>query len=711
MKKIILITFFVVFTFSVSDCILSILPHKEININNIFHIASILPVRQAISSEPGHNFTDGSTVQNARKMVASLDPSSKVGVGNATTTPAQSTFMVGLLSGSISSPMLHLPTGPSPSPYIALGAEHISIGGWKDAKGYTVNSGLAIQGNPYGNWSLGCVLCVSDGPDDFGSAGLQFPLSGLDPRSGASAVVNGDAATATISILQNHRHVRLALMVASFDAGGATLRVPISPEQMAHIPANAYVGTNVLDTANTQPSLPGSYLDNRYRGQISSITATRINVYGWASQQGSTSNRQVPDGTKLDQVHNPGSNQPMIYIGGSGENETANIFETIDADNIYTQIPSEMSAFEAGIEWDANATNFTPSQPYTRQFFTIVDNCNAPGGGGCIQGTETDASHGFLIQSNQLPVLYQAHGRWWSKEFDGSGAKLYSNGPVGMTIGNQKVMASFETLSQAGSQPSNMFVVSTEKHSTNYGNWRDDELHIGGYTNAISSYGASGFTPNNPMGVIAFNHIPSHASIPLFGSTCILGYGVAEGFCERGDGSVTFAQTVTVNGGERSLFSGTTGGAAFNAITNSFHVSGDYEFCTDCTGPYAKTSGEYIVLNGSTWTGLDGSNFISGSAAQQPMQAPSGVMSGSAGFAGNGNQAKFIGPIAATHYDTTGPSQTLSQTKKKQHFEGDRVWCHNCRNQGQSTGQGTGRWIFFDSQSIWRSDDGRLAIE
>lgn len=131
---------------------------------------------------------------------------------------------------------------------------------------------------------MGCVLCIGDGPDDFGHAGLQFSLSGLNSLSGPRSIANRDAATVTLTILQNHRHILFILPIASFDAQGTVLQQPLTPAQIAQIPQNTYISTNLLDTANTHLNKPGTYLDNRFRGQVSSVTETRINVQGQASQ-------------------------------------------------------------------------------------------------------------------------------------------------------------------------------------------------------------------------------------------------------------------------------------------------------------------------------------------------------------------------------------------------------------------------------------------
>lgn len=50
-------------------------------------------------------------------------------------------------------------------------------------------------------------------------------------------------------------------------------------------------------------------------------------------------------------------------------------------------------------------------------------------------------------------------------------------------------------------------------------------------------------------------------------------------------------------------------------------------------------------------------------------------------------------------------TNTLSSIKSGTYTEGTRLWCHDCRATGQATGSGTGRWIYLDSASTWRSDD------
>ncbi|RUT25505.1 hypothetical protein C0V97_11330 [Asaia sp. W19] len=60
----------------------------------------------------------------------------------------------------------------------------------------------------------------------------------------------------------------------------------------------------------------------------------------------------------------------------------------------------------------------------------------------------------------------------------------------------------------------------------------------------------------------------------------------------------------------------------------------------------------------------------------------------------------------APQYGTSNHFQKLAEIAARAHSEGDRVWCHDCLNPGQGHASGTGRWIFMDSASVWRSDDG-----
>lgn len=54
-------------------------------------------------------------------------------------------------------------------------------------------------------------------------------------------------------------------------------------------------------------------------------------------------------------------------------------------------------------------------------------------------------------------------------------------------------------------------------------------------------------------------------------------------------------------------------------------------------------------------------------------------------------------------------NNTFATIKSGSYAEGTRLWCHDCRAVGQASGSGTGRWIYLDSASTWRSDDGLQA--
>lgn len=67
--------------------------------------------------------------------------------------------------------------------------------------------------------------------------------------------------------------------------------------------------------------------------------------------------------------------------------------------------------------------------------------------------------------------------------------------------------------------------------------------------------------------------------------------------------------------------------------------------------------------------------------------------------------------ITAPQYGTNNHYQKLSEIISQKHSEGDRIWCHNCLNHNQKHAHGTGRWIYLDSELVWRSDDGYAALD
>lgn len=54
-------------------------------------------------------------------------------------------------------------------------------------------------------------------------------------------------------------------------------------------------------------------------------------------------------------------------------------------------------------------------------------------------------------------------------------------------------------------------------------------------------------------------------------------------------------------------------------------------------------------------------------------------------------------------------TKTLSTIQGETHTPSNRQWCSDCRSPTQATGAGTGRWIFLDESSTWRTDDGLKA--
>lgn len=51
-------------------------------------------------------------------------------------------------------------------------------------------------------------------------------------------------------------------------------------------------------------------------------------------------------------------------------------------------------------------------------------------------------------------------------------------------------------------------------------------------------------------------------------------------------------------------------------------------------------------------------------------------------------------------------SHTLTTLQSETHQVSDQVWCSDCRAPGESTGSGTGRWVYLNSKSVWKTTDG-----
>ena len=75
-----------------------------------------------------------------------------------------------------------------------------------------------------------------------------------------------------------------------------------------------------------------------------------------------------------------------------------------------------------------------------------------------------------------------------------------------------------------------------------------------------------------------------------------------------------------------------------------------------------------------------------------------------------GAGAQFSVSAHANGYGATNTTKTLAGLKaENSHYISEQVWCSDCLNDGQTTGNGTGRWIFLDRAYSWRSQDGKIA--
>lgn len=76
-------------------------------------------------------------------------------------------------------------------------------------------------------------------------------------------------------------------------------------------------------------------------------------------------------------------------------------------------------------------------------------------------------------------------------------------------------------------------------------------------------------------------------------------------------------------------------------------------------------------------------------------------------FTVNTDQPISTSTSSSSAYQKTKNSQkTFSSIKNESHSEGDKLWCHDCRAPGEATGSGTGRWVYLNSASVWKTSDG-----
>lgn len=428
----------------------------------------------------------------------------------------------------------------------SLGREVVQIGGDYAKFGSTnvaIPMSLSVLGRPYGNFNAGCTLCIFSSDSGMYEGGGQAAISGLDAHSGANAVAGGDLVTVGFYQYDENSPARVVAQAASFGPGVVTLSSPMSDAQMSQLKEGMYIATNVIDPNLVEKE---DFLRFKaYWGYIKSWDATHIYVYDWAVQGGGNSAAgQVPN---IQHLENKllAYKVPMIFAGVANKVFAKNEFMFADGRRVLGDKATAVANQFEREEFDFRAQDWT--KPYSLAFhgWTTSLQCN-----NCNTNAFSEDSYAYLVNgANGLPRAYIAQTVGDALEFSGFSTMLPGNGAPqhvdvngnisDAIVGSNHIMSSFES----GLSSNNKIHMSTiiNRDAVLNNDWHDYSVRLVMDVDSKRDRRA-GLAGGSRMGSIAFNYNAEH-----YRGICLLGGDTNQGLCQEGDGTVNFAENVSLN--------------------------------------------------------------------------------------------------------------------------------------------------------------------
>lgn len=566
-------------------------------------------------------------------------------------------------------------------------------------------SSIVLRGLMDGPDDLGCLMCIANTP--WPVYGSRAPLSGtlVDPTKIPSL---GSFDSAMNEYLSGTVQSNLTFENVTYDAthiympgcgpNATGTCEPLSTEAASHIHANMYVTTNSID-----PSIPqhgfvqGKALDidNTYAALTTGVVSSdgkSISVYGWGVFNGDSyshpwSATDVPS-TTYDTIRNDYGHSE-VSIGSPTGTEVENIYAVIDPDSN----PASRIRFETLKEWDFSYAA-SKDNAGTMNGIVMAFGCsgNATTGGACRHPT-TDST-ALFINGNNLPNGIQTQIPGWGNEYKGYNFYIPGSTAPGTGLnwdfassaGQGNTHTNFESFTPTSTLSNQLVMRSwTQQFSDSTSTtWEDYSVNLGMVIDG-TRWEPSGTTGTH-MGTVSFNWNAAN-----LGGVCLInnqnmntaGMALADpGICVRGDG--------TMHAGYAATFDSSITAAGPVTINGYTNISGNL----------GVENGNSLIL--TPYAGeQDASPYFAANADDTVFLTTSG----------NGDTATFQSAKVKVDTVAVKDARALATIKTETHSAGDHVWCDNCLNSDQTTGNGTGRWVFLDTASAWRSDDGAVAAD
>ncbi|TCS23790.1 hypothetical protein [Acidomonas methanolica] len=561
---------------------------------------------------------------------------------------------------SVTLPTVSLAGTAAYSTFFTLGAESVAFGGQTDAAGTVGNTALTIVGRPYGNYNAGCTLCVFSTASSLGGGAAQAALSGIDYRTGAPAIANGDAAAAGFYQYDEVSDARIVAQASAFTATTVTLSTPMTDEQMATLHPGMYVATNVIDPSVATTDSYGVPSENAYWGYIQSWTPTTLTVYGWAVLgAGNAAAGQIPDVTHLDTTKSTYT-MPMVFVGAPGKIWSKNTYVVMDGNKIYGANATARANNYEREELDFRAANFTNANSLTYHGWTTSFQCIP-----CASGAASADSYAYLVNGPGLPKAYVAQLYGSGLEYSGYSTWLPSNGSPSAQGGNHIMFDFASALSTGNTLHFGAKVYKDLADSSNWANW---DVRLG--LNVDGTRAQDVFSGGSDMAQLAWNYEGAG------GTLCVLtpGYmGADPNACFNDDGSTTIYGSLTSKGA--ATFDAPlanvweTSAAALSAETSSGTASGQGTLSLWNTVKAGGASSEYVNVDPGTSGGFSWYELTTGAALDAGTQLAflngDGLTVSGNIVAGKGKSVELQdsnGSVGYTYLNTNGWVTTASSS-------------------------------------------------
>lgn len=126
------------------------------------------------------------------------------------------------------------------------------------------------------------------------------------------------------------------------------------------------------------------------------------------------------------------------------------------------------------------------------------------------------------------------------------------------------------------------------------------------------------------------------------------------------------------------------------------------------SGRTTSDSNDWFSFNTFAFYQIPASASLTGHTGVGYGKASSGQLLAKFDLSGSSINTDLVlsGITSVTTVRAGASTHTLTTLQSEAHQVSDQVWCSDCRAPGESSGSGTGRWVYLNTKSVWKTSDG-----